>query len=142
MIISMLQSNPKNRPKVKDLINDPFITEGYTPSHLPASCLSMAPRFDQLEKHSKPMPLGQINGLFFYVYIYSLFSFTAWCRVHACINFSNLCDLGLFYCFFLCLLIFSFGFPFCYRSYVFLLFFKKYTQNLQCVYPIGTLNYI
>ena len=34
------------RPAVDIVLNDEFMTCGYTPTRLPLSCLTMAPRFD------------------------------------------------------------------------------------------------
>ncbi|KAF2896488.1 hypothetical protein ILUMI_09691 [Ignelater luminosus] len=61
MIVTMLQSEPKFRPKVQQLLNHEFLTSGFTPSSLPVSCLTMAPRFDQFEKAARK-PLTQINN--------------------------------------------------------------------------------
>ncbi|KAK4337041.1 hypothetical protein RND71_043389 [Anisodus tanguticus] len=44
-IQKMLQSNPKDRPSMKDVLNDPYM-KNYTPSSLPVSCLTMAPRLN------------------------------------------------------------------------------------------------
>ncbi|KAL9698605.1 hypothetical protein quinque_002046 [Culex quinquefasciatus] len=49
MICSMLQSDPIKRPNVTSLFDFEFITGSYIPSSLPISCLTMAPRADQLE---------------------------------------------------------------------------------------------
>uniref|UniRef100_A0A1Q3EWP4 polo kinase n=1 Tax=Culex tarsalis TaxID=7177 RepID=A0A1Q3EWP4_CULTA len=49
MICSMLQSDPIKRPNVTSLFDFEFITSSYIPSSLPISCLTMAPRADQLE---------------------------------------------------------------------------------------------
>ena len=42
-IQKMLQSNPKERPTMKQILADPYLTY-YIPSRLPVSCLTMAPR--------------------------------------------------------------------------------------------------
>lgn len=60
MIMTMLQSDPKSRPKVQQLLSHEFLTNGYTPTSLPTSCLTMAPRYDNLEKPLRK-PLIQIN---------------------------------------------------------------------------------
>jgi len=44
-IQKMLQSNPTDRPTMKDVLNDPYM-KYYTPSSLPVSCLTMAPRLN------------------------------------------------------------------------------------------------
>ncbi|KAF5269272.1 hypothetical protein FQR65_LT02573 [Abscondita terminalis] len=62
MIVTMLQSEPKQRPKVHQLAQHEFLTTGYTPTSLPSSCLTMAPRFDQFEKAALRKPLIQINN--------------------------------------------------------------------------------
>ena len=49
MIISMLQSNPDKRPSVGKLFSYEFIKSHFIPDSLPASCLTMAPRGDQVE---------------------------------------------------------------------------------------------
>ncbi|XP_055613204.1 serine/threonine-protein kinase polo isoform X2 [Uranotaenia lowii] len=49
MICSMLQSDPIKRPSVTQLFDFEFISSSHIPSSLPISCLTMAPRADQLE---------------------------------------------------------------------------------------------
>lgn len=49
MIIAMLQSDPEKRPSVSKLLAYDFIAGHYIPASLPTSCLTMAPRADQLE---------------------------------------------------------------------------------------------
>lgn len=49
MIIAMLQSDPEKRPSVHKLYKYEFLNCHYIPKQLPASCLTMAPRADQLE---------------------------------------------------------------------------------------------
>ena len=44
-IQKMLQSNPTDRPTMKDVLNDPYM-KYYIPSSLPVSCLTMAPRLN------------------------------------------------------------------------------------------------
>jgi len=41
----MLQSNPNDRPTMRDVLNDSYM-KYYTPSSLPVSCLTMAPRLN------------------------------------------------------------------------------------------------
>ncbi|XP_044726621.1 serine/threonine-protein kinase polo isoform X1 [Chrysoperla carnea] len=66
MIVKMLQTDPQRRPTVADLLNHEFFTHGYMPSCLPASCLTMAPRFDHIEAQHKQAlarrPLGEMNN--------------------------------------------------------------------------------
>lgn len=61
MIMTMLQAEPKNRPKIQQLIQEPFMREGYCPTSLPVSCLTMAPRYDKFEV-SQRKPLSGINN--------------------------------------------------------------------------------
>ncbi|XP_058455798.1 serine/threonine-protein kinase polo isoform X2 [Malaya genurostris] len=49
MICSMLQSDPIKRPSVGQLFDYDFISSCHIPASLPISCLTMAPRADQLE---------------------------------------------------------------------------------------------
>lgn len=49
MIIAMLQSNPQKRPSVNKLYLFEFIKGHHIPSFLPSSCLTMAPRADEIE---------------------------------------------------------------------------------------------
>lgn len=49
MIIAMLQSDPDKRPLVGRLFKYEFLTAHFIPKTLPGSCLTMAPRADQLE---------------------------------------------------------------------------------------------
>jgi len=46
LIERILQSDPSQRPTVDQIMHDDFMTMGYIPTRLPASCLTMAPRFD------------------------------------------------------------------------------------------------
>lgn len=64
MICSMLQSDPIKRPNVTSLFDFEFITGSYIPSSLPISCLTMAPRADQLENADRMgrKPLSEVNG--------------------------------------------------------------------------------
>ncbi|KAJ9579498.1 hypothetical protein L9F63_004846, partial [Diploptera punctata] len=62
MIKDSLQSDPKRRPKVEDLLNNEFFTSGFLPAQLPASCLTVAPRADKLEKAVSRKPLLEVNA--------------------------------------------------------------------------------
>ncbi|XP_045761401.1 serine/threonine-protein kinase polo isoform X1 [Maniola jurtina] len=58
MIIMQLQSVPAKRPPVDKLLQHEFFTSGIMPAALPLSCLTTAPRTDQLEGlavHRKPL---------------------------------------------------------------------------------------
>lgn len=63
MIMIMLQSEPSKRPKVDQLVKHEFINKGYCPQSLPLSCLTMAPRFDNVDISIKSprRPLLAIN---------------------------------------------------------------------------------
>ncbi|RZB39127.1 Pkinase and/or POLO box domain containing protein [Asbolus verrucosus] len=61
MIMTMLQPDPKSRPKVYQLMGHEFIVGGYCPTTLPVSCLTMAPRFDKFEMSARK-PLSGINN--------------------------------------------------------------------------------
>lgn len=63
MIIKMLQSEPRTRPKVAQLIKHEFFHSGFLPPSLPASCLTMAPRFDQIVDHNVRKPLNEVNNI-------------------------------------------------------------------------------
>ncbi|KFD49138.1 hypothetical protein M514_09962 [Trichuris suis] len=45
MIQRILQTDPKNRPNVTELLKFQFVSSGFRPHHLPTSCLTMAPKF-------------------------------------------------------------------------------------------------
>ncbi|XP_017784304.1 PREDICTED: serine/threonine-protein kinase polo [Nicrophorus vespilloides] len=62
MIVTMLQGEPRYRPKISQLLEHEFIVVGYTPSKLPVSCLTMAPRFDQVVDTSTRKPLSEMNN--------------------------------------------------------------------------------
>lgn len=63
MIIAMLQSNPDNRPKIGKLLTYDFLTCSHIPSSLPYSCLTTAPRNEQImEFNDKRRPLTEVNG--------------------------------------------------------------------------------
>lgn len=66
MIIAMLQSDPDRRPSVYKLFRYDFLTCAYIPKALPTSCLTMAPRADQLEggeydAGANRKPLGELH---------------------------------------------------------------------------------
>lgn len=66
MIVAMLQSNPQKRPSVNKLYHYEFIKGHHIPSFLPVSCLSMAPRADEIEGGERDIginrrPLLEIN---------------------------------------------------------------------------------
>ncbi|XP_037037150.1 serine/threonine-protein kinase polo [Bradysia coprophila] len=66
MIIAMLQSNPQKRPSVNKLYLFEFIKNHHIPSFLPTSCLTMAPRADEIEGGERDIgvnrrPLLEIN---------------------------------------------------------------------------------
>ena len=57
----LFQDDPLKRPNVVKILEDDFITQGYMPSRLPTSCLTMAPRFDTKQQQIKRGPLQEIN---------------------------------------------------------------------------------
>ncbi|KAJ2943874.1 hypothetical protein O0L34_g8198 [Tuta absoluta] len=62
MIVLQLQANPARRPSVDKLLQHEFFTAGIMPAALPLSCLTTAPRTDQLEGvaiHRRP--LNEVN---------------------------------------------------------------------------------
>jgi len=61
LIRQLLQDDPLKRPSVAKILQDDFITQGYMPSRLPTSCLTMAPRFDTKHQQIKRGPLQEIN---------------------------------------------------------------------------------
>lgn len=48
IINRMLQSDPKKRPSVSEIMRADFFTNGYMPRNLPTLCLTMAPQFDSI----------------------------------------------------------------------------------------------
>lgn len=60
MIVAMLQSDPARRPNIDKLTAFEFL-RGHIPNSLPSSCLTMAPRADQIEGARKP--LTDRNGM-------------------------------------------------------------------------------
>lgn len=62
MIIAMLQSDPSKRPNIAKLLNFDYLKNGGNiPASLPASCLTMAPRADQIDASRRP--LHEMNGV-------------------------------------------------------------------------------
>lgn len=62
LIRQLLQDDPHKRPTIGQILEDDFITQGYMPSRLPTSCLTMAPRFDtKMAQISRRGPLQEIN---------------------------------------------------------------------------------
>ncbi|XP_049887138.1 serine/threonine-protein kinase polo isoform X2 [Pectinophora gossypiella] len=62
MIVLQLQSNPARRPSVDKLLQHEFFSSGIMPAALPLSCLTTAPRTDQLEGVSlHRRPLNEVN---------------------------------------------------------------------------------
>lgn len=57
MIMSILQVDPEERPSVRALLQHDFIKADGIPDCLPSSCLSMAPRADEVEGGCKRDPL-------------------------------------------------------------------------------------
>lgn len=64
MIIAMLQSNPEKRPLIGKLLQFEFLASHYIPKYLPYSCLTTAPRAEQLEYYERTgrRPLTEVNG--------------------------------------------------------------------------------
>ncbi|KAL4705263.1 hypothetical protein ACJJTC_010282 [Scirpophaga incertulas] len=63
MIVLQLQSNPARRPSADKLLQHEFFSSGILPAALPVSCLTTAPRIDQLEGvtiHRRP--LNEVNA--------------------------------------------------------------------------------
>jgi len=60
-----LRPDPCTRPTMKEVRADRFFEEGYTPSSLPNSCLTMAPRFKESQHQTSTTtdrrPLGEAN---------------------------------------------------------------------------------
>merc|ERR1712241_802851 len=63
LIRQLLQDDPLKRPGIETILNDDFMTQGYLPSRLPTSCLTMAPRFDtKMQQVNRGRgPLQEIN---------------------------------------------------------------------------------
>lgn len=67
MIVLQLQSNPARRPSVDKLLQHEFFSSGIMPAALPLSCLTTAPRTDQLEGialHRRPLNEVNTNGVY------------------------------------------------------------------------------
>lgn len=62
LINKMLQYDPKNRPNVSDIMKSDFFVTGYMPKKLPASCLTMAPRFDSIHYRESISNRRPLNG--------------------------------------------------------------------------------
>ncbi|XP_041973714.1 serine/threonine-protein kinase polo [Aricia agestis] len=63
MIVLQLQSDPSLRPSVDKLLQHEFFTSGIMPAALPLSCLTTAPRTDQLEGVTlNRRPLNEVNA--------------------------------------------------------------------------------
>ncbi|XP_052753590.1 serine/threonine-protein kinase polo isoform X1 [Galleria mellonella] len=63
MIVLQLQSNPARRPSVDKLLQHEFFSSGILPAALPLSCLTTAPRTDQLESMSlNRRPLNEVHS--------------------------------------------------------------------------------
>ena len=61
-MFSFFQDNPHHRPNIDGILKDDFMTQGYMPSRLPPSCLTMAPRFDtKMAQIARRGPLQEIN---------------------------------------------------------------------------------
>lgn len=67
MIIMMLQSDPKRRPNVSQLLTHEFMLSGVIPQSLPASCLTMEPRADQWNR--KPLAEIAVGKYWFLVQV-------------------------------------------------------------------------
>uniref|UniRef100_A0A3B3Q384 Serine/threonine-protein kinase PLK n=1 Tax=Paramormyrops kingsleyae TaxID=1676925 RepID=A0A3B3Q384_9TELE len=64
LIRRMLHPDPSKRPAIGDLLADDFFTSGYTPLHLPTSCLTVPPRFSIVPSALEPsfrQPLTALN---------------------------------------------------------------------------------
>ncbi|KPJ13767.1 Serine/threonine-protein kinase polo [Papilio machaon] len=63
MIVLQLQANPALRPSVDKLLRHEFFSSGILPAALPLSCLTTAPRTDQLEGMMQRRPLNEVNNI-------------------------------------------------------------------------------
>ena len=52
LIRRLLCADPSKRPKIKEILHDPFMTRGLLPKILPSSCLTLTPRLQAL--HQSP----------------------------------------------------------------------------------------
>ncbi|KAM4603624.1 serine/threonine-protein kinase PLK1 [Polymixia lowei] len=66
LIKRMLHADPAQRPTVPELQADEFFTGGYTPLHLPTTCLTVPPRFSiapsTAQELSQRRPLTALNN--------------------------------------------------------------------------------
>lgn len=62
LITKMLQFDPKKRPQISEIMKADFFTTGYMPKKLPASCLTMAPRFDSINYRESISNRRPLNG--------------------------------------------------------------------------------
>jgi len=56
MIMLTLQGDPAKRPNIKQLLRHEFLCKGFCPASLPVSCLTMAPRFDNVDMSARASP--------------------------------------------------------------------------------------
>ncbi|XP_039273722.1 serine/threonine-protein kinase PLK1-like [Styela clava] len=61
LIKRMLCNEPSSRPSAKEALESDFFN-GYIPHKLPTTCLTMAPRFPEMQTQSQRKPLQDING--------------------------------------------------------------------------------
>nr|CAD7458444.1 unnamed protein product [Timema tahoe] len=61
MITNTLQTDPRMRPTIEQLLNYDFFASGFLPAQLPESCLTMAPRLDSLQGSQCRKPLLEVN---------------------------------------------------------------------------------
>lgn len=61
LIQRLLQPDPSCRPTMAQVLDDEFFTSGCLPVGLPTSCLTLAPRLDQLRQMELRKPLGNLN---------------------------------------------------------------------------------
>lgn len=62
LIIKMLRPDPGTRPSMKEIREDRFFSDGFTPTSLPNSSLTMAPRFSSSHLSTgERRPLGEAN---------------------------------------------------------------------------------
>jgi polo-like kinase 1 len=62
----VFQHDPSQRPTIKEILQDDFMTMGYLPPRLPVSCLTMAPKFDRpnmsmIAQQQHRGPLTELN---------------------------------------------------------------------------------
>lgn len=61
LIIKMLRPDPSTRPSMKEIQEDRFFSDGFTPVSLPNSSLTMAPRFSSSHYSTERRPLADCN---------------------------------------------------------------------------------